>query len=171
MIVFGPYEALPNPEEGFSVFNISSFNENIPRLPNLIVDIPEMVLHSDDMEKDFDMWYYDYIINKDPIAFGSMMTILMNLYNTNRVYVCISNFKDSFLNTINESFIKILQQRYGLRCVRVNVREDWDSMDMCGSDFTSYDGLDVFDYDRLRYIKLAKEGVVVPWNTQTSGIR
>lgn len=170
MIAFGPYEALPNIDEGFSVFNISSFNENIPRLPGLIVDIPEVVLQSDDMEKDFDMWYYDYIINQNTIAFESMMSILMNLYNTGKVYVCISNFKDSFLNTINESFIKILQQRYGLRCVRINVIEDWANVDIYGSDFTSYDGLDVFDHDKLKYIKLARERVSTSWNTQTSGI-
>ena len=120
MLAFGPYGAMPDPSEGYAIFNITSFNEQLLRLPGIIVDLPEAVQYSDDVALAFDKWYYEYMVT-NPVAFGSMMTILMTLYNESRVYVCISDYVDSFINTINESFIKILQQRYGLRCVRVNV--------------------------------------------------
>ena len=170
MLAFGPYGAMPDPSECYAVFNITSFNEQLLRLPGIIVDLPEAVQYSDDVALAFDRWYYEYMIS-NPVAFGSMMTILMTLYNESRVYVSISDYVDSFINTINESFIKILQQRYGLRCVRVNVKEDWSNLDQCGSDFTSYSGLDVFDADRERYSRLVREGVIIPWSTQISGMR
>lgn len=170
MLVFGPYRALPDPAEEYVIFNMTSFNEDIPRLPGLIVDLPEAVSQSDDVALAFDMWYYDYITSKNLVAFSSMMTILMALYNNGKVYVCISDYVDSFLNTINESFIKILQQRYGLRCTRINVNEDWENLEQYGSDFTTYGGLDVFDDDRDKYIKYIREGLIVPWNIQISGI-
>ena len=119
MLIFGPYNAIQYPYVQM-VFNLSSLTQDIPRLPGLIPPINGLIID----EKDFDMWYYNYVLN-NPEPFKSMMSILLSMYDGYITYVCIGEYiMDPYMSIINESFMKILQQRYGIKYSIVNEIND-----------------------------------------------
>ena len=155
MLVFGPYRCIPSDRE-LVIFNLSSLNQNIPRLPGLIPLISTPIYD----EKDFDMWYYDYVLN-DPVACTSLMSVLGSLYETSNVYVCISEYSsDDFMSMINESFMKIIQQRYDIEYYIVNELSDWNYIDDTGCDFRSVRGINTFDEDKNRFLLLREEKLI-----------
>lgn len=147
MLVFGPSSAMPI-DQGFMIYNLSSLYEGIPRLPGLIFPVTQPIYD----EYAFDMWYYGYVLN-DPIAFSSLMTIMISLYNTGKVYVCISDYmSDSTISLFNESFMKIIQQRYFVNCNIINDASDLEYIPKDGCDFMTSEGLQNFDQDKQRHI-------------------
>lgn len=155
MLIFGPYRSIPKDEQ-FVVFNLSSQTQVIPRLLGLIVD-PGYPIIGDEMEKQFDMQYYNYVLN-DVTAFSSLMSILTALYDGNKVYVCIAEYSsDPFMSLINESFMKIIQTRYDIKYSIINEPEDYFYLDPDGCDFMSATGITTFDQDRNRFIQLSEE--------------
>lgn len=165
MLVFGPYRAIPKIEDGkLVVFNLSSPTQAVTRLPGLLVtpDQPIVASCMDDgtYEKAFDVWYYNYVLN-DPTACSSLMMVLNYLYQGYHVYICISdNFSAGVINMINESFMKILQTRYGIEYSIINEPEDFDYIKQDGCDFMSVNGIQTFDADRNQYMQLDVESHV-----------
>lgn len=161
MLVFGPYPIIPK-DMNFIIYNLSSLVQVVPRLPGLL-PTAEMLVRTNNleydeyMEKSFDMWYYDYVLN-DPIACSSLMTILQSLYDGNNVYVCINDYEsNSTMSIINESFMKIIQSRYDIKYYIVNTPEDFQYISSDGCDFMSVAGIMEFDRDRKRYMQLMEE--------------
>ena len=152
MLIFGPYNAI---DYGYveAIYNLSSLTQEVPRLPGLIPAINGPIID----EKDFDMWYYGYILN-NPIPFRSMMAILMSVYQGAITYVCISDYmSDPYMSVINESFMKVIQQRYGIKYSIVNTLDDFEYIQKDGSDFDSNEGLKTFDEDRMEYLQMNME--------------
>jgi len=166
MLVFGPYRSIPK-EEQFVVYNFSSSTQVVPRLPGLFIspEIPMQMgisMNGDgEVERGFDMWYYDYVLN-DPTACTSLMQILMSLYNGNNVYVCIADYgANSFISMMNESFMKIIQTRYDIGYSIINDPEDFEYIPKDGCDFMSVDGIFNFDADRKRFMILSTEDSIM----------
>ena len=158
MLIFGPVSAIPQDKE-FYVFNLTSASEAIPRLPGLVINPGNMGL---DMEisNAFDLWYYDYILN-DLTACSSLMNVLDALYDNHSVYICISEYiSDPFMSIINETFMKILQLRYGIKYSIINDLEDYQYIPKDGCDFMTINGIKNFDNDRKRYQQLCMEARV-----------
>lgn len=160
MLIFGPYRAIPR-DDRFVVFNLSSPTQAIPRLPGLFVTPNQPIVGSDSddgtYEKTFDMWYYDYVLN-DPTACSSLMTILSSLYQGYHVYICIAdNLSGGIINMINESFMKILQTRYGIVYSIINEPEDFEYVNRDGCDFITVNGIQTFDEDRKQFMQVEEE--------------
>lgn len=154
MLVFGPYHAIPK-DVNLVVYNLSSLTQAIPRLPGLMVDIRVYQGSSD--ERDFDIWYYDYVL-QDPIACSSLMSILKSLYDGNNVYICIADYSSNdIISMINESFMKLIQTRYDIKYSIINEPEDFDYIPKDGCDFMSARGIITFDEDNRRYLQLCIE--------------
>lgn len=161
MLVFGPYRSIPT-DASFTVFNLSSPTQVIPRLPGLMVfpDQQQFQYNGQDSsemnEKSFDMWYYNYVLN-DPVAFSSLMGLLIALYEGTNVYICIADYSNGNISIINESFMKMIQARYDIKYSIINDREDYLYIPIDGCDFGSVAGIRNFDEDRKRYILLVEE--------------
>ena len=168
MLVFGPYSAIPQNEE-FVVYNLTSLTQFVPRLNGLIPKIPQNIIATmmtDQAEYTFDVWYYDYVTS-DPDAVSSILTVLGSLYNGQNVYICITEYSDAFLNMINESFMKVLQTRYGIRYAIINNALDYEYLDHSGGcDFTTVDGIMQFDRDKMDYLAFIEEN-----NIMRGGVR
>ena len=94
--------------------------------------------------------------NSEP--FKSMMSILLSIYDGYITYVCIGEYiMDPYMSIINESFMKILQQRYGIKYSIVNELNDYDYIQKDGSDFDNNEGLQTFDEDRMEYLQMTME--------------
>lgn len=155
MLVFGPYRCIQWNMD-LTIFNLSSLTQAIPRLPGLIPMITAPIFD----EKDFDMWYYDYLLN-DITACSSLMQILGTLYENGNVYVCISEYgNDPYMSMINESFMKVIQQRYDIRYYIVNEPSDWEYINRDGCDFRSVLGIQTFDEDKNRFLLLKGERLI-----------
>lgn len=158
MLIFGPANTIPIDKE-FCVFNLTSSIQSIPRLAGLVVN-PGNIYIDGEAEKSFDIWYYEYILN-DMTACTSLMSVLDALYMNNNVYICISEYiNDPFMSIINETFMKILQTRYGIKYSIINDPDDYNYIPKDGCDFMSVDGIMNFDKDRRRYQQLYLESTV-----------
>lgn len=147
MLVFGPYRAIPQ-GQGFTVFNFTSMTQDVPRLPGLLIDFQTPIYD----EYQFDLWYYNYILD-NVLPFSSLMKIMISLYETGRVYVCINDYtSDYFTSLLNESLMKMIQQRYGVMCNVINNPEDIDYIQKDGPEFQTKEGIDAFDHDKEQYI-------------------
>ena len=67
MLVFGPFRAIPRNSD-FTVFNLSSPTQYIEKLPGLFVNPPDKSLYpsvemGEQVERSFDVWYYNYVLN------------------------------------------------------------------------------------------------------------
>jgi len=159
MLVFGPYRSIPK-DENFIVYNFSSLTQVVPRLPGLFI-VPNGVNTNFDMERSFDAWYYNYVL-EDQVACTSLMQILMSLYEGNKVYICIGDYTtDPYISMLNESFMKILQTRYGIKYSIINEPEDYDYIAKDGCDFDTVDGIYNFDEDRKRFMQLSIENSIM----------
>ena len=152
MLIFGPFHAIPL-HENFVVFNLSSPTESIPKLPGLFV-LPDSSIASD--EKSFDIWYYNYLL-ENSVTCTSLMQILNALYETGKVYICIADYSVGLISTLNESFMKFLQCRYGIKYSVINTISDYQYVPKDGCDFRSVSGILTFDEDRKRYFQLIEE--------------
>ena len=152
MLIFGPFHAIP-PDENFRVFILSSSTEFIQKLPGLYI-LPDSMNDFD--EKAFDIWYYNYLLETS-VACTSLMQILNALYESGKVYICIADYSTGPVSTLNESFMKFLQCRYGIKYSVINEVSDYQYVPKDGCDFRSVDGILTFDEDRKRYFQLIEE--------------
>lgn len=98
----------------FIIYNLSSLFEKYEPV-NILIDNNLMIDYD---SKDFDMIYYNYIFENDYVFKEFMTKIIMNLYNGNNVLILVSN--NYIFQSITESLIKILQQRYNILSNIVN---------------------------------------------------
>ena len=75
------------------------------------------------------------------------MLIMYAVYEGHDVYLCASNI--DMVQPLNESFIKFIQQRYGINCYIINTVEDMECVRDFGSGF-SIEGIGNFDIDKER---------------------
>lgn len=150
------YGNAQNIQDQCVVFNFTSYIEGYRRL-NLV---PPNSLGASN-EYQFDQLYMDYIFSNDSL-FAELFTIINCLYIGASVYIIIS--EDPWSETLIESILKMIQQRYGYGSTKVNCFEDVIFSEP-GSFNTEY-GLLNLDADMERYvyilesIRLANGGVI-----------
>lgn len=156
MIIFGNIKCLRYVEFALGdkkvfKFNLSSTLEEGDRLFKLI---PPFTVNEYNDEKEFDINYANYILNNDA-AFVDMMKIVYLQYehNNDAVMYVLVDF-DDIRDTITESLIKLIQQRYGINSSIVKEYEDFDTLE--DSDF-DINGIFNLDQDKERYVLLVNK--------------
>ena len=164
MLLYGNELSLIPP--GYKIYNFNSLKEIGEPLkifpPNNLGAI------NDINEYDFDCKYADYLMIFD-FPFCEMMKVIMDIYNGNNVFILIDD-NESFYNewntTLAESFMKFIQQRYGIVGCKVETNEDVGTANQV--EFTDY-GLMNLDDDKERFsyiiesIRLQNGGQVYPY--------
>lgn len=132
-------------------FNLSSYYTSMPTLEAL-VQLPQNAF--EELTKDennFDQIYQQYIFTND-IAFVQFMNLIVPISMQPdcmvQVLIQYSNYRDSIL----ESLIKIIQQRYGYNSLYI-VNTEEDLLYTEESDF-SIPGLFVLDQDLKRWASM-----------------
>lgn len=147
MIVLGPVNCIQYLGGDFVIFNYSSPIEGLDKL-NLM---PPMFDWSSEL--DFDIWYANWLL-ADPIAFRDLMRLMYVIYNGMNVFLCASII--DALEPVNESFVKFIQQRYGINCFVINDPTDLECVHDYGAGFT-IEGIANFDIDKERASLIAME--------------
>lgn len=147
MLMFGDTSCLEkyltNSKERTIVLNFSSITERYP-----ILDIlPKERFNIDDSQQ-FDVAFANYIMSDD-YRFCQFFNIPLGLYCSFNVFVLIS--KNEFFDILNESLMKLIQQRYGYIINEINTEEDLDYL-VEGS--FSIQGLYNLDLDNRRFESL-----------------
>lgn len=156
MLLYGNCHNIPN---DCKVINFSSLITGYPDAkllpPNNLGAINEY---------DFDIKYMHYILDIDT-NFINFMNLVMEIYYGNDIYLIIS--EDAWSNTLIESLLKLMQQRYGLNAIFINSEEDYIYEKLNGNctEFNSSYGIANFMIDKDRYVYLyayekAKKGDV-----------
>lgn len=139
----------------YTLFNMSSAVNAGFRLSGLVppVHVEGSLLSFDD-EKSFDVIYAQYLVNDDA-GFVDMFRVVNNLYLGGSSIILVGD--GGYKETLTESFIKFLQQRYGLSFIRIiNEPEDWFSYDEV-EDFSKLVGIYNLDIDKERYTRLTTD--------------
>lgn len=143
MLLYGTARALRYINSDTIIFNHTGYVEYIPQI-NII---PPRHLGAVS-EYDFDLKYYQYIMN-DNIAFMEFMSkIVMNLYEGKDIFLVIS--EDDWSIILIESLLKVIQQRYGINGTKIETQEDLFFAEE--SDFDPGYGLMNLDQDKERFI-------------------
>ena len=152
-LFYGPGNAYPLE---FKLYNFNSIKEKGIRLnlfpPNNLGAINEY---------DFDCRYANYIMQNDA-AFCSMMSIVMDMYNGINIFILVDDEDTPLFDGWNvilvESFLKLLQQRYGLNGTRI--ANHYDMEDANETSFVDY-GLLNLDIDKERYAYLVEQARIM----------
>ena len=143
MLIVGPYWCLNQLDETFDIYNYSGMVEGIQYL-QLFPPFGYDEVYS----KEFDIAYMNYIIEND-VTFHQFFQVIESLYQGRNVYILVSS--DEQLKPVEESFIKIIQQRYGYNYQWINDIEDINIYDE--SSF-SLEGLRILEeIDLPRYMQ------------------
>lgn len=153
MLLFGEANILPVVQDDVQVvLNLSSMI-NMPSLNLYPPDIFKEISN----EKEWDIAYANWILANDE-QFISLLQIVYPLYLGLNVFVIVDWFhyiSNSYLANMNESIIKLIQQRYGYCAAIINTPEDYLQQNkvLLESSF-SIDGLANIDIDkdRLAYL-------------------
>lgn len=149
-LFYGNSSALGYIPQDFKIYNFSSLKE---------IGIPMNLFPPNNLgainEYDFDCKYAQYIMCND-FVFCSLMNFIMDLYSNQNIFILISDESDSFFNPdvgswsamLIESFLKFIQQRYGLNATYIESSDDINiSEDAEFSDF----GIFNLDEDKERW--------------------
>lgn len=134
---------LKKTKEDVYVVNFSSPCEGFPQL-----DILPRVRFNLDDSQEFDVAFANYIFSDD-YRFKQFFSMIFPLYAGENVYILTS--KTEFYDMLNESLMKIIQQRYGYIFNEVNNEDD---IDYLKSGSFSIQGLYNLDIDKERYISI-----------------
>lgn len=143
MILFGTTNVIPYLDDGYIIYNLSSYTEQYERIH---------LLPSDDIgkyyndEKTFDLLYANSIL-QDDFYFMELMKIMIPIYEGKDVLLLIS---ERFEN-ITESLMKFISGRYGIISYIVNEAEDLEYLNE--SNFT-INGLYNLDIDKNRFSRI-----------------
>lgn len=150
MLYYGSSNVLGYLSSSTKIYNINSYREDIARFPILPPIDRSMYKNSN---RDFDVWYAEWIFNNDNV-FYIFFSIIMDLYNNIDVFLLIDTEADWSENII-ESLLKLIQQRYGYNGILI---EDFETyiyaQNNLVSSFDSSYGLYNLDSDKDRYIAL-----------------
>lgn len=150
MLVVGDKTTIP---EGYVVYNISSLVEGYERI-NIMPPLELFQMCGED-EKLFDIKYAEYILSV-PYVFNELMKIMYSLYYGKDVYLLVTR-DGGYFDTLTESILKFIQQRYGYDSYILNVPEDIQYAER--GEFNIY-GLFNFDMDNKRYVDANAEQLV-----------
>ena len=143
-LFYGNGNALP--QNDFKLYNFNSIKEKGIRL-NLF---PQNSLGAID-EYDFDCRYANYIMTDD-FAFMNMMSVVMDLYSGINVFILADEDDfytyDGWNAILVQSFMKLLQQRYGINGTKID--NHWDMENANPTEFSEY-GILNLDVDKERY--------------------
>ena len=104
-------------------------------------------------EYDFDLKYLNYIFSDD-LRFCQIYSIPSSIFNAKDVFIVVDYVLHSdWEYNLVESFLKMIQVRYGFSPCSVNTVEDYYTAE--DTDFTDY-GILNFDVDSDRYMKIAE---------------
>ena len=123
------------------VFNMSSLYSEIT---SIYIDTLE-----------FDVNYANEILNNNPKMFEDLMKIMMNSHEGYIVIILV--YRDAFRDSIMESLIKLIQQRYGYNSWIIN---DIDDIDGVNESTYSSIGLVTLEEDIKRYRDMYSKGLV-----------
>lgn len=141
---------------GCEVLNFTSLYERIPRL-NLL---PPREFGRN-FDYDFDIVYAQWIFANDYVFFD-FMRIIYSIYQGKDVFILI----DDVFDQLNESLIKLIQQRYGYEAYKVESLEDYMYADNSNFSEIGLLNLDI-DKDRLSYMleaeRIRQGGQVDEW--------
>lgn len=141
MLMYGTIAALSIVDvDKTSVFSITSLNESLPVL-HLVP--PQQLGYLSSYE--FDVAYYNYIINNNDMIFAEFFVIIQNLCCGRDVLLVFSN--DDWSENLAESLLKIIQQRYGYNGVFINSMEDYIQANNMEFNFNREWGLINLDQD------------------------
>lgn len=175
MIIFGNYNVLEellnndsaDPNAGIDatnsldpsnlvVFSLTGMREGFPTLGILP---PNTILFSDDPnERISDEIMMNYIFSNDNIFFEFFSKVMYPLYSGADVYIVVTN--GSVFDSITESVIKIIQQRYGYNAAYINYADDLSYIDK-DTNF-SLTGVYNFDIDKERYTAIGASTFGIP---------
>lgn len=154
MLMYGPSSCTNIRFAGEGVeFNLTSFKEGMTRLAYLMPRIDQVV---DDY--DFDVAYANYIMSNDQV-FVEFFQIIFNLYLGKDVFIAV-DLEADWAETLLESLLKFIQERYGYAAVKIESEEDYMFARrnfIC--DFNPEFGLYNLDIDKDRFFALINAGV------------
>ena len=115
--------------DGYLIFNLSSLYSGYINITNLLTSINYMTqpgMYNDYINSvEFDIQYSTTIFNT-PQLFHSLMQIMYCVYNNINAYVLIQ--RDPYRDSIMESIIKLIQQRYGYLCWLIEDIDDIEDL-------------------------------------------
>lgn len=151
MLMYGPARCLQYIDTSrFDIYNLTGMAEGYKSIQALIP--PNELGYLDSYE--FDVNYYNYIMSNDQF-FIVFFWIIESLYQGRYVYI-ISDEAD-WCESLIESLLKIIQQRYGYNAY--NVRSEEDVLYALQRDDCKFDvtyGLHNLDQDKERYQYICK---------------
>lgn len=149
MLYYGNGNYIP---DECKVYNLNSMREGYPRFRYLL---PPNSL-GQYVDRDFDIAYFNYIFNNDPV-FMEFFSIIFELYANNDVFILVDEQMD-WSENLSESLLKAIQQRYGYNGYRCNSFDDyiWVKNLSTPIQFNAYYGLHNLDIDRERYTYLVE---------------
>lgn len=167
-LFYGKSSALRYIPQDFKIYNFSSIKE---------IGTPMNLLPPNNLgainEYDFDCKYAQYIMCND-IVFCNLMNFIMDIYNTQNIFILINDEEDSFFNPdlaswsaiLIESFLKFIQQRYGLNATYIESEDDiTESNDVEFADF----GIFNLDEDKERWSYIIEYTRIINGGTPYGG--
>lgn len=126
MLIFGTAELLPElAKEKFIILNFSSLVTGLEQL-HLIPNLKDIPVNIQD-EYNFNMAYWNWVLSNDE-QFIDLMKIVYPLYCGYNVFVVVNWYDSSgftFLASMNETLMKLIQERYGYSASIINTIEDY----------------------------------------------
>lgn len=148
MIVFMEYQYLPyiNLEDTY-VFNLSSLKEGFTMIS--VLPDPSSINCLD--EREFDQAYFNFIMSNDFRFYEVFSKMIYPIYCGKNVVVLVQ--RNMFYDTITESLLKLIQQRYGYNNIAIiNEPSDIDYIPK-DNNFT-VNGVFNLDQDKERYTRI-----------------
>ena len=142
------YGNIQNVQDQCFVLSFISFDQNYRRWDL----IPPNNAICKSSEWDFDVVYMHYIMDND-IVFIEFFQIIQMLYRGIDVYLI--TIEQEWCDSILESLLKLIQQRYGYNAIRVNCIDDIIYSNV--SQFDPIYGVKNYDDDNERFEYLVKE--------------
>lgn len=144
MLLVGDYKCIPDFVDDLVIYNLSGFVIGYEKLLLFPCDIiTNQPMFWD--EKSSDIAYGEMLL-KDNILFVQMMKIIFNLYNGMNVFLIVN--RSEVLDTLTESLLKFIQQRYGYNYQLLESVDDINIYDDSSFSIQGLYNLDTTDKDR-----------------------
>jgi hypothetical protein len=145
MICLGDPQVIKLLPDGFITYNFMSTMEGLEKI-NLVPPAVQGL-----SEYEYDIYYANWIMN-DPVGFQNLMKVIYGEYCGQNIFLALNM---DLIGNIAESFMKFVQQRYGINCYIINSQDDiWYAIDS-GTRF-SIEGLANLDIDKERAAIMAE---------------
>jgi hypothetical protein len=149
MICLGDARVISVLPDGFKVYNFMSTMEGLEKIELL----PPPVQQTDDFN--YDLYYANWLMN-DPVGFRNLMKIIYEEYSGISIFLAVNM---DLIGNIAESFMKFIQQRYGINCYIINDQYDLMYAMDSGTSF-SMEGLANLDMDKEKIAILGEASLL-----------